>query len=199
MQTSSPSGVQVWSEARLSDPTLVVTDDDIVGVEFDLPAVIRADVSGYHVELRAVLIDGRVAVERLMIARRDGGSAVTAEALRRISLADLLDELMSSPKVAYKVRRSSAALTARGRPWERAKGVAPPSLLAEAKRRADPGMRRTRATLERVATAYRSAPTGERLAAVAARLSVSTNYAKKLIREAREAGVLEHSSRSGSG
>ena len=81
----------------------------------------------------------------------------------------------------------------------------PPVLLAEARRgtRAQRGRSanpdEVHARLESVAAVARKAKPGRLLKDVAGALHISEASAKKVLRQAREAGVLEHSTRSKGG
>jgi hypothetical protein len=196
---------EVFSDASLADRTLVVEvdqGDDVVlrlwlpgGIEVtnELPWIVRMNVELDH--------EGHVVVSNLQLERKPGGPGVTAAALREVLIGELLDEVLSrqgADKVARLVRRGD------GHPdqWAPVDGEIPPALLVEAKRRtqtqrgrqADEG--EVRAKLTKVAEIARAAPPGGVLSALKGDLHYSPAVAKKMLRAARDAGLLEHSSRS---
>jgi hypothetical protein len=193
----------VFSNAVLSDRTLVIDQGDDVVLRLWLPGGINVEddpVVPWNVYLYAELDEqDHVIVTKLEIHRRAGGPGITAAGLRDVLVGELLDELLSRPKVARLVRRTDSDNVD---DWPVVEGDVPPALLAEARRRtqtqrgriADPG--EVRAKLERVAEVTRQAKPGKVLSTLTRTLNMSEGAAKKALRQAREAGLLEHSNRS---
>jgi hypothetical protein len=146
--------------------------------------------------------DGRFVVTNLEVKRRAGGPGVTAAALRSLPFGELVDELLSRYPVAQMVRRTDEDPSK----WPAVDVAVPAELLAEARRRTQTQRGRpanpdeVRARLEQVATVARKAKPGKLLRTLTgAPLHLSEAAAKKALRQAREAGLLEHSTRSKGG
>jgi hypothetical protein len=115
------------------------------------------------------------------------------------AFGELVDETLSRAPVAQMVRRTD------GDPndWPKVDVDVPPELLAEARRRTQTqrGQAANReevvARLAQVAEVARTAPSRGMLRALGGPpLHLSPAVAKKLLRQARDAGLLEHSTRS---
>jgi hypothetical protein len=209
MRKFLPRGAgEVITDAVLADPTHFWYDEAgdhdlllrlwlpgriVVNDHPDVPwnVCLKADVDDHH----------NFVVTGLIVDKREGGPGITAAGLREVLVGELVDELLSRPPVARMVRRTDDIHER----WPPVNVPIPPALLAEARR----GTRTQRgrsanpdevhARLESVAAVARKAKPGRLLKDVAGALHVSEASAKKVLRQAREAGVLEHSTRSKGG
>jgi hypothetical protein len=199
---------EVFTDASLADRTYFVFDDKTDGellLRLWLPGriVVNDDPAvPWNICLKADVDERQnFVVTSLLIERREGGPGITAAGLRKVLVGELIDELLSRPPIAQMVRRTDELHHF----WPAVNVPVPLGLLAEARRRtqtqrgrsADPD--EVRARLEQVAAVARSAQPGRLLKDLADALNISKASAKKLLREAREAGVLEHSTRSARG
>jgi hypothetical protein len=195
---------EVHTDASLADPTHFWYDEanpDLL-LRLWLPGRIvvndHPDVP-WNICLKADVDEHRnFVVTGLIVDRREGGPGITAAGLRSVLIGELVEELLSRPPVARMVRRTDDIHET----WPVVDIPIPPALLAEARRRTRTQRGRAanpdevRARLEQVAAIARKAKPGRLLKDVATGLHVSEASAKKVLRQAREAGVLEHSSRS---
>jgi hypothetical protein len=196
---------RVFTDASLADPSYFIDQGGDLVLRLWLPGGIAVeDVPAvpWNVYLNADVDDHlNLIVTKLRVEQRPGGRGITAAGLRTVLVGELVDELLSRHPVAQMVRRTDEHPDR----WPAVDVDVPAELLAEARRRtqtqrgraADP--QEVRARLERVAEVARGAPPGKVLATLRDVLAISEGAAKKVLRQARDAGVLEHSARSAGG
>jgi hypothetical protein len=202
--TLTGAGV-VATHATLASPTWYIDQGDKYVLRLWLPGTITVtDELPWTVSVTATLEkDYGFVVTDLELKQKPGGPGINAAELRKVPLADLLDEMLARPEVGVMVDRDDV-----DKPPQRQRVIEmpiPPAYLREARRvtrtqRGRPAKPvETRKHLERVAAVARKAPPRELLATLKTVLGISEGAAKKALREARAAGLLEHSTRSAGG
>jgi hypothetical protein len=192
----------VFTESSLAGPTYFIDGDDGLVLRLWLPGGIALeDVPSlpWNVYLNAS-VDERLnfVVTKLWVQQKRGGPGITAATLRSVPFGEVVDELLSRPPVAQMVRRTDEIHER----WPAVDMEVPAELLAEARRRTQTQRGRAanpeevHARLEQVTAIARAAKPGSLLATLRIKLNLSESAAKKTLRQAREAGLLEHSSRS---
>lgn len=193
-----------------------------------MPARLRVSGEGaYDVDLTVTLDrdhDHQAVVTRLEISMagaaekdvsrgRGLGPGITAASLRDLSLAALVDYVLTTPPVATALRRISDQspsspgeaidIAELGGTWKTSDRAPSPALARAAKRGAQVVRGRRKpdtehaAELKAVAKAYKTADAGKKIAAVEA-LGWGRSTAKAKVRQARESGlIVEPPSRPG--
>ena len=173
------------SKAGMSASGLVVERGDLK-LWVNLPAEVEVRGEGPYDVSIALDIEQpslRVVVTSFTLSQRSGGPPVNAQGLRTVPLGELLDWALARSPIA---EASDMGQLTPGHP-----------AVADAVRLVRPRTgKRVQHDLEAVAAAVRAASPRSTVFAVQKALSVSESGAKRLLREARVAGVLEHSGRS---
>jgi hypothetical protein len=195
----------VFTEASLADQTYFIDGEDGLVLRLWLPGGIALeDVPSlpWNLYMNAGVDEHmNFVVTKFWVQQKRGGPGVTAAALRSVPFGEVVDELLSRPPVAQMVRRTDEIHER----WPAVDMEVPAELLAEARRRTQTQRGRpanpeeVRARLEQVAVIARTARPGGVLTALKNKLHLSDSAAKKALRQAREAGLLEHSTRSKGG
>lgn len=193
---------RVFSDASLADPTIFIDQGGKHVLRLWLPGGIAVEEGPvpWNLYLNGTLDEHNgFVVTKFWVEQRPGGPGMSASMLRDVPFAELVDELLSRPPVAQMVRRTDGPPTE----WPKVDMPVPPELLAEARRRTQPQRGRRanaeerRARLEQVAKVARAAPHRGVLRALGGPpLHLTRGVAKKLLHEARDAGLLGESEQS---
>lgn len=206
----------VWSDATMESPSVFVERGD-AAVRIDLPGGVAVSGEGvFDVAVWAAFDttqEHRVVVTKLEIsvagvnergvqlAGAPLGRGIQASDLRRIPLMEYVEYLLTQPPVATAMRRV-ADDTSTSDSWRAVDGPVDRSLTQEAKRQTSVGRGRRKPEDERLeqlmavaAAVMDPERTSTQEEAVMA-LGWGRSTAKRLAGEAREAGLLPHSTRS---